>query len=214
MNNIGVIYKITNLVNQKIYIGQTKQYYLDRWNQHKREARQLSTNKISKAIRRYGENNFKVEIIEKCFYEDLDEREIYWIKYYNSVENGYNISYGGQTHRENYYELENPQEIIDYYYQCHDQKLTCKHFNITEYKFRQLLTKNNLPTDKTKYGKHTKEPVKIVELDKTFDSGVECAQFFIDNNICQSKKIECVRARLSYALKNNKKIYGYTVIKI
>ena len=50
----------------------------------------------------------------------------------------------------------------------------------------------DLPTDKAVYGKHTRERVKIIELDKEFDSGVDCAKFFIENNICSTKKIECV----------------------
>ena len=211
----GTIYKITNLINGKVYIGQTKQPYQSRFIQHKSHARTgCSHHKLARAFRKYGDDNFIIEPIEECLIEKLDEREAYWIKFYQSTldEYGYNIIDGGQSNK-NYIILENEDEILDYYYSCHNQAKTCQHFNITDYKLRQLLTRRNLPTDKTNYGKHTRERVKIIELDKEFDSGVECAQFFIDNNICQSKKIECVQIRLSKAINNNKKIYGYTVIK-
>lgn len=213
MEKIGTIYKITNLINNKIYIGQTKQHYLDRWTQHKSHARTNSSNhKLAKAIRKYGEENFFVEVVEKCSYEELDEKEIYWIKYYNSIKEGYNIQPGG--HGNSYQELENQQDIINYYYKCHNQQKTCEHFNITDYKLRQLLTKNNLPTDKTNYGKHAREAVKIVELNKIFESETDCAKFFIENNLCQTKKIDCAKTRISYGINHNTKVYGYTIIKI
>lgn len=211
---IGTIYKITNIINGKVYIGQTKQGYLDRWCQHKSHARTgRSKHKLANAIRKYGEENFKVEAIEECPYEQLNEREVYWIKYYNSIKEGYNIKTGGQEYSL-YYELENQQDIIDYYYQCHNQQQTCQHFNITDYKLRQLLTRNNLPTDRTNYGKYWRTPVKIVELDKVFESCTECARFLIDNNISQSKKVQCVKTTISRNMKAKRKVYGYTIINI
>ena len=214
----GVIYKITNLINNKIYIGQTVQSYQARFTQHKSHSKnKKNTHRLARAFRKYGDENFIIEPIEFCkTQEELNNRERYWIQYYNSTDDkvGYNILIGGQDSYSNYTVLENEDEILNYYYNCHNQKITVEHFGITEYKFRQLLQRRNLPTDKTNYGKHTRERVKIVELDKEFDSGVDCAKFFIENNLCQSKKIECVQARLSHAITNNKKIYGYTVIKI
>lgn len=212
----GTIYKITNTVNNKVYIGQTCQHYIHRFTQHKSHARTgRSNHKLARAFRKYGDENFIIEPIEECLIEELDEKEKYWIAFYKSTQDefGYNISDGGET-GQNYVILENEDKILDYYYTCHNQLQTVAYFGITEYKLRQLLTRRNLPTDRTNYGKHTRERVKIIELDKEFDSGKDCAQYFIDNNICQSKKVECVQARLSHAITNKKKIYGYTVVKI
>ena len=83
------IYKTTNLINGKIYIGQTsksKQGYLG------------SGPIILKAVKKYGKENFSNEIIEECSSkEQLNEREIYWIKFYKATDRntGYNISTGG-----------------------------------------------------------------------------------------------------------------------
>lgn len=96
---MGVIYKVTNLINNKIYIGQTKRDAKIRWGEHLSSS--FNKNSISynvifhKAIRKYGKENFKLEIIEKCDNKILLDREKYWIKYFNSYENGYNSTPGG-----------------------------------------------------------------------------------------------------------------------
>jgi len=50
---------------------------------------------IKRAIHKYGKENFIIEEIEKCNQELLNEREKYWISFYNSYENGYNSTLGG-----------------------------------------------------------------------------------------------------------------------
>lgn len=82
------IYKITNLINQKIYVGKSlepdENYY-------------GSGLQITAAIEKYGKENFSKEILEECHQEDLDSREIYWIEKLDSRNPliGYNISIGG-----------------------------------------------------------------------------------------------------------------------
>lgn len=94
------IYKITNTVNGKMYIGQSI-FVEGRINQHKSSYNhQREYDKpLYRAILKYGLSSFTFEIIEQCAAEDLDEREKYWIKYYNSTVNGYNILCGGDGHR-------------------------------------------------------------------------------------------------------------------
>lgn len=97
------IYKITNKVNGKIYIGQSIDI-LKRWYDHKYKSfyeNDVSYNSpIHSAIRKYGVQNFIFEIIEECNENVLDELEIKYIQQYNSlVPNGYNVSTGGQKRR-------------------------------------------------------------------------------------------------------------------
>lgn len=87
------IYKITNLINGKSYIGQSINIKR-RWQEHKN---MYGTNPIYKDMQKYGLENFFFETIEECSEKDLDKREIYWIKYYNTFNNGYNRTLGGQT---------------------------------------------------------------------------------------------------------------------
>lgn len=97
-----IIYKITNKINGKIYIGQTRKTPYDRFKQHLRDACRLD-NALSRAVRKYGKQNFYIEQIEECETDqDLNYREIYWIKYFNSIDKkiGYNCNSGG-----NYYVL-------------------------------------------------------------------------------------------------------------
>ena len=84
-----VIYKIVNLINKKIYVGK------DLYNNSDYLGSGLL---IKKAINKYGEENFKKEIIEECSENNGHDREIYWIKRLNSTNRnvGYNISKGGK----------------------------------------------------------------------------------------------------------------------
>jgi group I intron endonuclease len=93
------IYKITNIENNKIYVGQTKFLNIEKrfWS-HKNS---LSKNKhhnnhLQNSWNKYGEDKFKFEIIEKVLsYDLLNTREIYWIKNLNTTVLGYNILLGG-----------------------------------------------------------------------------------------------------------------------
>ena len=89
-----LIYKIINLINNKIYIG--KKSNIQNFNQY-----WGSGILIKKSIKKYGKDNFKKEIIEYCNTEkELNEKEIYWIKELNSIiPNGYNIAIGGDGRR-------------------------------------------------------------------------------------------------------------------
>ena len=84
-----IVYKIENLINGKIYVGRTVKKLNVRMSQHKNTTKTL----IGRAIQKYGWENFRAEIIEECSsFEELVEREVYWIKKLNSkVPNGYNI---------------------------------------------------------------------------------------------------------------------------
>ena len=91
---MGYIYKIINDINDKVYVGQTMNTIQQRWTIHKQMSKTYS-NIIYKAIRKYGIEHFSIVIIEECDNNQLDERERYWIEYYDSYENGYNMTSGG-----------------------------------------------------------------------------------------------------------------------
>lgn len=88
------IYKIENLINGKIYIGQSIEIE-KRWKKHLAAQDDFL---IHKAIRKYGKNNFNFTILEECDIKDLDEKECYWIKFYDTIiPNGYNMVTGGSN---------------------------------------------------------------------------------------------------------------------
>lgn len=114
---MGIIYIITNTVNNKVYIGQTTNSLERRFYEHKQCSRRLSkyqldkTRRIPKDIQNshlykamvlYGEDKFTAEALLEINQEFLDEYEIKFIKLYNAVKDGYNLTSGGGsfTHSE------------------------------------------------------------------------------------------------------------------
>lgn len=93
------IYKIENDVNDKVYIGQTTKSLEERWKQHLRQSKREDKNyPLYKAMKTYGTEHFHISLVEEVSDEiSLDEREQYWINYYNSYgqPNGYNDTIGG-----------------------------------------------------------------------------------------------------------------------
>lgn len=97
-NHFSGIYKITNRVNNKFYIGQSIDV-LQRINQHFMSRNSKRNNIIDRAISKYGIENFTCEILEKCDREVLGEREKYWANEYYKCQSyspyGYNLSQCG-----------------------------------------------------------------------------------------------------------------------
>lgn len=109
----GIIYKITNTINNKCYIGQTKskrgfkgRYYhagigierVYKLHKYQKESGKSYNQHLFHAIEKYGFDAFKVdEVIDTAMSPDeLDEKEIYYIQYYDSYNNGYNLTLGGE----------------------------------------------------------------------------------------------------------------------
>lgn len=92
-----LIYKITNIINGKCYIGKsTESYFKKRIYRHRKET-SLTDTHFGRAIQKYGWDNFVVDIIERNIHaENINDREVYWIKYYDSFKNGYNSTLGGE----------------------------------------------------------------------------------------------------------------------
>lgn len=96
-----LVYKITNEINGKVYIGITEKTLEERWNGHKSKMRNGNKSHLYCAMRKYGVQNFSIIIIEDNVktYEELLEKEIFYISKFNStnVDIGYNMTYGGDT---------------------------------------------------------------------------------------------------------------------
>jgi group I intron endonuclease len=96
-----IIYKITNKLNGKLYIGQTVQKLHDRWSDHARPCLGKNVNRsaIGSAIRLYGKENFTIEQIDSAeTLEQLNTMEITYIKAFNTLApNGYNLELGGES---------------------------------------------------------------------------------------------------------------------
>lgn len=97
MSEKGKIYIIRNKINSKVYIGQTTRSLSIRFSNHLSAAKHSKGYVIGKAIRKYGAENFYIELLEECNIDSLNEREKHWIAFFNSTNSkfGYNMSIGG-----------------------------------------------------------------------------------------------------------------------
>lgn len=106
---LGVIYKWTNIINNKSYIGATIQP------EKRYKAHLIASNNpvypFHKALNEFGLESFKYEEIENIDESLLDEREKYWISYYDSYKNGYNNSSGGEGHAHSKHSEETKKKI-------------------------------------------------------------------------------------------------------
>lgn len=94
---MGYIYKITNDINDKIYIGKCCSTIEDRYKEHLRDYKKsrMENRPLYSAMKKYGVEHFKIEQIDECEDIVLSDKEQYWITYYNSYQNGYNATLGG-----------------------------------------------------------------------------------------------------------------------
>lgn len=101
------IYKFTSKTTGKSYIGQS--VHLEaRYQQHLSNIKNSNNqSKWYQALREQGIDNFEYSILEECKPEELNEKEIYWISYFDSFNNGYNSTPGGQS------SIIDPQIIYD-----------------------------------------------------------------------------------------------------
>ena len=201
---MGFIYKITCKETQKIYIGQTNVTIQERWKNHCKTAFLPSHGDYNfafhRAIRKYGVENFIIEQIEECSAEKLAEREKFWILFYNSYNEGYNSTLGGDGQCKYNYD-----EIVNYYLNNNFSILkTCQFFNIYDQVVYSALKSKNINykqlqnnNKKTTYNKK----ILCVELNKVFNSMKEIDLFF--NKQVHGNIRRCLNGI-------TKKAYGYT----
>lgn len=171
---MGYIYKITNHINGKVYIGQTRNLIEYRWQHHLYKGRnpdKPDTNyPLYRAMRKYGLENFSILQVEEIDNELLDERECYWIQQENSLTpNGYNCDLGGKgVNKYNY------DEILKYYFTEANENAseTARKFNCSLQTILKILETKNLE-GQGKYQKIYQVSLKDGSIIKEFNSLIE-----------------------------------------
>lgn len=179
----GCIYKITNKINNKSYIGQTIQPVKDRWNQHCWKAtHSYSENMaIKRAILKYGKENFNFIVIEECAQELLDVREQYWISYYDTFNKGYNLTQGGKL-GQRHTKLEDQSDIIIELYKLgFSLRALATEFKCDKKTIRLILTKHDIPLYKTRSYKLSENDRKNLISD--YDRGMSRKDLMVKYNI-------------------------------
>lgn len=195
------IYSITNLINNKKYIGQTIQKNTQRWAEHQSSCRSNSIYIIHCAIRKYGVENFQFEIIDESAsdIDELNDLEEFYISYYDTFKGqGYNCTSGGDN-------ALHTKETIE---KIRQSKLGKKHTEESKRKISEALSGNSLTKftknkisktllSKNKTGIQSTSSKKVMQIDK--HTGQELCCWFsigevmrmlgiIDTNISQCCK--------------------------
>lgn len=196
-----IVYKITNLINNKIYIGKSKYNKCDYYG---------SGVLIKKAINKYGINNFKKEIVEDCNNNDeLNKKERFWINKFNSiVPNGYNIAFGGEG-GDNFTNNPNKEKIKE---KISNILKTDK--NPVHYIKNKKLWKKHISESKINPSKETIEKMSIAKKDKSWEEiyGIEGAKnkkikmSIIIKNICKTPEEKERRSKVTSGKNNG--MYG------
>lgn len=168
MKKICGIYKIINKINNKIYIGQSIDI-IKRWYVH---IGTKSNSIIHKAIEKYGKDKFTFEVIEECDFEKLNEREIYWISFYDSFVKGYNLTIGGDGCKDREITQEHKNKI--------SEKLKNRIFS-EEHKRKLSESKKN-QSEETRIKNSKSKQKKVCQMDSndtvinTYDSITEASE--------------------------------------
>ncbi len=158
------IYLIKNNINNKLYVGQTRQGYITRFRQHIKLLKSNESQAIHKAIKKYGKSNFFVELIETCnSLDELNEREEFWIKHYDSYHYGYNLCMGGNQPRKP--KIKIPKEILDKIIEDY-KNLSLRQISV-KYNFGITVIKNHLEANNIPILSRNKTSLNLSDQDKS-----------------------------------------------
>lgn len=184
------IYKITNKINGKIYVGMTYRTVQERWKEHLNDCkrRRNENRPLYNAINKYGAENFVIEVIEET--EKPEEREKYWIEELGSFKYGYNATLGGDGRPYIDYDL-----VIATYENIKNIAEVSRIMNIDASTVSKILHRNNI--DIKSSGQVSKEktgkPVGMYrdeELLKIFPSLTDAARYLIEQKNTSNSKYD------------------------
>ena len=175
---MAYIYKITNDINGKIYIGKTYFSIEKRFQEHCKDAfrPKIESRPLYSAMQKYGIEHFHIEQIEET--DNPEEREKYWIEFYGSFKNGYNATKGGDGKPyldydlilKTYNEIKNCKKVAELL-NCNKESVV-KILKMNGYSSTDLLKNSHLPITKAvaMCNKDTKEIIQ------TYSSTTEAAK--------------------------------------
>lgn len=206
---MAFIYKITNDVNQKIYVGKTEFSIEKRFKEHCKDAFRDRNEKrpLYATMRKYGIEHFHVELLEET--DNPEDREIYWIEKFGSFKHGYNATVGGDGKR-----VYNHEAIIEKLRENPYPSEVAKIFGCSRDTVRNLAKLNGILV-KSRGHEQVNAPKKIKQFDKNnsyiqeFDSVTLAAKWCFENGKCPTLN-SGVRGHIADVANNKRKsAYGY-----
>lgn len=206
---MGYIYKISNDINKKVYIGKTVKSIEQRWQEHCRDylKRKNEQRPLYRAMNKYGISHFYIEEIEEINdLEKLSQREVYWIEFYHSYSNGYNATLGGDGKI-----LYDYNFIIEQYNKGKTGKEIAKDLNCDCSVISHALKNSGIDTQKNAALKKRKRVKGIFPSgeERIFVSLIEAANFLIQNQYTTSTNNKGVSVNIGRVARgeNNRKSY-------
>lgn len=204
---MAFIYKITNLINGKSYIGKTSFSIEKRFKEHQNDAFRDRNEKrpLYNAMRKYGIDNFIVEQIEECSDALSCEREKYWINYYDTYSNGYNATKGGDGKAYLDYDL-----ICDKYKELQNCSKVANELHICDETVSRVVQsqgiklKSSIEISKELTSKRVAMLDVKGEIEQIFPSVNEAARFLIDTGIANAK-LNSVNSNISRVANGKRK---------
>ena len=207
---MGYIDKITNTLNDKVYIGQTIKTVQKRFTQHKNNSNKeyFSQIVLYKAFNKYGIENFVCEEIEEVPNDKLDEREKYWIEYYDSYFNGYNSTLGGRTTQLYNWDTD---DIIEKYMILKSARAVAKEIGCDHSTIDRILNENGVK--RFTPSQQQSKPLYFKKKDEIhhFETTREAAEWLIENGITKMTNPNLVRQEITNRIRNNKKYFGFEI---
>lgn len=195
---MGYIYKIINDINDKVYIGKTEFSIEKRFQEHIKDSKRNYPNRpLYNAMFKYGEEHFSIELIEET--NNLEEREQYWIQYYDSYNNGYNATLGGDGRSYIDYNI-----VINLFLQGYNiSEIANKTKHDKGYISQILKEKGNITTQQINEQSVKNQERELIMLDKNtkqeikrFKSVAEASRYCIDNKLSKDN-IKGISAHIS-----------------
>lgn len=205
---MAYIYKIVNDINDKVYIGKTIYSLEKRWSEHCYDSTTRKNEKrpLYNAMNKYGINHFQIQLVEECSVSELSDREIYWIQYYNSFNNGYNATKGGDgAYRIDY------DKVVKNYNLYHNRTKVAELMNISLDSVTTILKLYNITfetggqvTAKKMGHKVACYDVKNNNFIKSFNNYTEAARWIIDNKYATGS-VKTVASHISEVARGKRK---------
>lgn len=201
----GYIYKITNKINDKIYVGKTLSSIEKRFEEHKKDSLRKRNEKrpLYDAMNKYGQDNFEVSLIEEVPIQQLAEREIYWINKLNSYHYGYNATLGGDGKQ-----LYDYEAIVKDYLSGKLVKELAKEYECSIDTISKALKLANIDSTKNGYDNIRKKVIGIDEKNNKigpFNSYKEAAYWLYNNGYTTCTDWDNISANIGRVVSGKRK---------